>query len=71
VKLRRVFLADGSGYAALGMARIAVIDAAFGDQEHAAMLLRQKPAVEPGDAAADYYIIKVGDRMLLKGKFLN
>jgi hypothetical protein len=41
------------------MARIAVVDAALGDQQNAAVLLRQKGAVEAGDAAADYDIVVV------------
>jgi hypothetical protein len=47
------------------MARIAVVDAALGDQQNAAVLLRQKGAVEAGDAAADYDIVVVFNEVLL------
>jgi len=41
VQLGRILFADGRGYAALGVARVAVVDAALGYQEYAAVLLRQ------------------------------
>jgi len=57
VQLRRVVLADSGGNAPLGMAGVAVIDAALGDQQYAAVFPGQQGTVEAGDAAADYDII--------------
>lgn len=65
MQLRGVHHADGGGNAPLGVARIAVVDAALGDQQDAAVLSRKKGAVEAGDAAADYDIVVVFNERLL------
>jgi hypothetical protein len=65
MQLRRVFLADSGRNAALGVAGIAVVDAALGDQQYAAMFLGQQAAIQAGNAAANYYVIKMSDGLLL------
>jgi hypothetical protein len=62
VQFRGIQHADGGGDTPLGVARVAVVDAALGDQQDAAVLPRQKGAVETGDAAADYDIVVVFNR---------
>jgi hypothetical protein len=57
VQLRRVAFTYGGGDAALGEPGIAVVDAAFGYQENASLLLRQQGTVQPGNTTADYNVI--------------
>ena len=57
MEFRGVLDADGGRDAALGMARIAVVDAALGHEQDGAMLFGEKRAVQPCDAAADYDIV--------------
>jgi hypothetical protein len=65
VQFRGIQHADGGGDAPLGVARIAVVDAALGDQQDAAVLPGKKGAVEASDAAADYDIVVVFNGGLL------
>src|SRR3972149_10881450 len=44
---------DGGGDAALGPARVAVVNGALGDDEHGAVLAGEEGGVEAGDAGAD------------------
>ena len=65
VQLGGIHHADGGGDASLGVARVAVFDAALGDQQDAAVLPGQQRRVEAGDAAADYDIVVVFNGVLL------
>jgi hypothetical protein len=50
VQIGAVVGADGGGNATLGVLRVALVDAALGENEDAAVLARHKRRVEPGDA---------------------
>src|SRR3972149_98430 len=53
VLLGGVVRPDGRGDAALGPARVAVVNGALGDDEHGAMLAGEEGGVQPGDPGAD------------------
>ena len=50
VQLRAVVRGDGRGDATLGVLRIGFVDAALGQDQHAAVVTRHERGVEPGDA---------------------
>ena len=53
VQRRRVARPDGSGDATLGVAAVAVVDAAFGYHQYATVIGRQQRGVQAGDTTAD------------------
>jgi hypothetical protein len=71
VQFRGIQHADSGGDTPLGVARIAIVDAALGDQQDAAVLPGEKGAVESGNAAADYDIVVVFNRGLLSIIWMN
>ena len=50
VQLGRVVRADGGGDAALGVARVALVDGALGQHEHSSVLASQQRGVQPRNA---------------------
>ena len=57
VQLRRVVRPDGRGDAALGVLRVALVDGALGEDEDAAVVLREQRREQPGDAGPDDNVI--------------
>jgi hypothetical protein len=68
VKLGRIVLTDSRGDAALGVLCVTVINTAFSDNKHAALLPSQQGSIQPGNAATDYNIIVL--HRSLSGGFL-
>ena len=58
VQLRVVVGADGRGDAALRVLRVALVDAALGEDADGAVLAREQGGVEPGDAGADDDVVE-------------
>jgi hypothetical protein len=56
----RIALADGSGDTPLGIAGVALVDGALGEDEDAAVLARLEGGEQPGDPGADDDVIVVG-----------
>src|SRR3990172_9268082 len=59
VLLGGVAWSDGRGEATLRPARVAVVNGAFGDDEHGAVLAGEEGGVQPGDAGADDDVVVV------------
>ena len=70
VHVRRIVFSDGSGNTSLCVPGIAVIDAAFGNQQHTAMLLSQQSRIKSGNSASDYYVIEMSDNTLQVSTFV-